>query len=248
MPRRKKPKHELDVFERAAADHFRPSYNRDAGRILYGEHDVQVSIPVPAIDANGNLVAEGWEVDIVPNPHLVRWLDAFLAFDDREHPDKAPMLAKLLDSKLEPMPIVSEWLANLLTRHILKKKKGLSAATIYERKVLALVKAFDELPETRSKLLDLMSQRTQLASMIDRFDFINPAHRPRVPAYDLSDAEVALHLADEMVRYLRSTGLPLDEAISAAATKHDVNPETLRNHHNGQHGATRRTRARNTRP
>ena len=93
-----------------------------------------------------------------------------------------------------------------------------------------------------------MPQRIQLAAMIERFDFINPPHRPRVPAYDLSRAEVVLHLADEMVRYLRSTGLALDEAISAAATKYDVNPELLRNHHEGRRGATRRIKARNSRP
>jgi hypothetical protein len=248
MPRRKKPKHEPDAFERAIADFSRPSYNRVAGRILYGEHDVQVSIVVPGTDVNGNLVADGYEMDIAPDPCLVRWVDALTDFDDREHRDKAPLVAELLDSNLKLLPLVSGWLADLLRRYKLEKTERLPAATKYERKVLALLQVLDHLPDAWSRLADLISDRKQLAAMIDRFDFINPPHRPRVPAYDLSNAEVVLHLADEMVRYLRSTGLTLDEAISAAAIKHDVNPELLRNYHSGQRGATRRIKARNTRP
>ena len=250
MPRRKKAKHEPNVFERAAADLSRKSYNRDAGRILYGEHDVQLSIVVPGTDANGNLVADGYEMDIVPNPSLVRWVDALTDFDDREHRNKAPLVAELLDSNLELLPIVSYWLADLLRRYNLTKNPS---ATSYERKVLALVKVLDDLPDAWSSLLDLMSLRLQLAAMIERFDFIYPPHRPRVPAYDLSSAEVQLHLANEMVRNLRSTGSTapkpsLDEAIAAAATKYNIDPDLIRNHHAGRRGATRRITARNTRP
>ena len=68
--------------------------------------------------------------------------------------------------------------------------------------------------------------------------------------YDLSDAEVQLHLANEMVRDLRSARSKpsLDEAIAAAATYYNIDPKLIRNHHNGRRGATRRIRARNTRP
>src|SRR5450631_3836325 len=121
MPRRKKPKHEPDAFERAIADFSRPSYNRVAGRILYGEHDVQVSIVVPGTDVNGNLVADGYEMDIAPDPCLVRWVDALTDFDDREHRDKAPLVAELLDSNLKLLPLVSGWLADLLRRYKLEK-------------------------------------------------------------------------------------------------------------------------------
>jgi hypothetical protein len=248
MPRRKKPEHKPDAFERYVADFSQPSYNREAGRILYGEHDEQVSIVVPGVDAKGNLVADGYELDVVPNRCLVRWIDTLMAFDDREHRNKAPLVAGLLDSNLELLPVVRGWLSDLLRRYMLKKKERLPAATNYERKVLALVQVLDHLPDAWRRLADLISDRKQLAAMINRFDFINPPHRPRVPAYDLSRAEVVLYLADEMVRYLRSTGMTLDEAISAAATKHDVNPELLRNYHSGQRGATRRIKARNTRP
>src|SRR4051812_26365361 len=72
MPRGKKPEHELNAFQRAAAHLARPSYNRDAGRILYGEHDVQVSVVVPGVDAGGNFAAEGYELDIVTDQRLVR--------------------------------------------------------------------------------------------------------------------------------------------------------------------------------
>jgi hypothetical protein len=253
MPRRKKPKYEPNIFERAAADLSRPSYARDAGRILYGDQDVQVSIVMPGIDADGNLVAEGYEVDIVPDPCLMRWIDSLMAFDDPEHHDKAPLVADLHDSKLELLPIVTYWLADLLRRYKLTKKPRLSPATAYEQKLLALVKVLDILPDARSKLLDLMSRRLQLAAMIVRFDFINPSHRPRVPAYDLSDPEVKLHLASNMVRDLRSASSTapkpgLDEAIAAAATYYNVHPKLIRNHHAGRRGATRRVAARNTRP
>jgi hypothetical protein len=252
MPRRKKPEHEPNVFQQAAADLSRPSYNREAGRILYGDHDVLVSIVVPGTDAKGNLVA-GYEPDIVPDPRLVRWVDALTDFDDCEHRDKAPLVAELLDSNLELLPIVSGWLADLLRRYKLKKKQSLSAATGYEKNVLALVKVLDDLPDAWSRLSELMSQRIQLAAMIERFDFIHPSHRPRVPAYDLSGPEVQLHLASDMVRKLRSASSTapkpsLDEAIAAAATKCNVDPKQLRNHYTGRRGATRRIKARNTRP
>jgi hypothetical protein len=250
MPRRKKPKHEPNAFERAAADLSRPSYSRDAGRILYGERDVQVSIPVPGVDADGNLVAEGYELDIVPDPRLVRWIDALTDFDDHEHHDRAPLVAALLDSNLELLPLVSDWLADLLRRYSVKKKHGVSPTTSYERKVLALVQVLDDLPNAWSGLFDLMSHRIQLAAMIERFDFINPPHRPRGPMYDLSDAEVQLHLANKMVRDLSSASSKpsLDEAIAAAATYYNVDPELIRNHHTGRRGATRRIKARSTRP
>jgi hypothetical protein len=248
MPRGKKPEHELNAFQRAAAHLARPSYNRDAGRILYGEHDVQVSVVVPGVDAGGNFAAEGYELDIVTDQRLVRWIDSLMAFDDREHLDKAPLVADLHDATLELFPIVNYWLADLLRRYKLKKKPGMSPATGYEQKILYLVKVLDVLPDARSKLLNLTSQRLQLSAMIERFEFINPPHRPRVPAYDLSDSEVQLHLASEMVRDLRSTGLSLDEAIAGAATWYNINSKLLRNHRTGRRGATRRIRARNTRP
>ncbi|MGZ5874552.1 MAG: hypothetical protein ACXWKP_20825 [Bradyrhizobium sp.] len=253
MPRRKKPEHELNAFEQYAADLSRPSYNRDAGRILYGEHDVQVSVVVAGVDADGDLVAEGYELDIAADPRLVRWIDSLIAFNDLEHPDKAPLVQNLLDSNVELLPIVSYWLADLFRRYSLKKKRGVSPSNGYERKVLALVKVLDDLPDAWDRLLDLTSQRIQLAAMIERFDFINPSHRPRLPAYDLSDPEAQLHLASAMVRHLRSTNATapkprLDDAISTAATKYDIDPERLRTHYNGRRGATRRIKTRITRP
>jgi hypothetical protein len=249
MPRRKKPEHEPNAFERAAAGLSRPSYNRDAGRILYGEHDELVSTVVPGTDADGNLLADGYELDIAPNRDLVRWVDALTDFDDRERRDKATLVAELLDPNLELLPIVSGWLADLLRRYKLKKKQSVSPATSYERSVLALVNVLDVLPDAAwGKLLHLMSQRLRLAAMIERFEFILPSHRPPVPAYDLSSAEVQLHLANKMVRDLRSAGLNLDEAIAAAATEYNKDSTVLRNYHAGRRGATRRIKTRNTRP
>jgi hypothetical protein len=246
MPRRKKPMHEPNAFLDAAADLSRPSYARDAGRILYGKHDVQVPIAVPGGDADGNLVLDGNELDIGPDPDLVRWVDALTDFDKNHK--KELLVAELLDPTLNVLPIVNGWLADLLTRYTLKKKQTVSQATQYERQVLALVGAFDDLPGTRSTLSDLMSRRQQLASMIERFDFIRPPHRPRVPAYDLSEAEVLLHHADAMVRNRMTAGSRLNEALAAAAAKYNVDPDLIRNFHTGRRGNTRRIKARSTRP
>ena len=245
MPRRKKPTPELNVWQQFAAEHFRPSYNRDAGRILYGRHDVEKLIPVPAQDANGNLVAIGWEVDIVPDPRLVRWIDALMAFDDRERHDKT-LLIELLVSDYDLPPIVCSWLADLLSRYELRKIKGM--ATSYEQKVLALLKVLDVLPDAWGKLLDLMPQRLKLAAVIERFNFIIPSHHPRDPVYDLSEIETRLYLAAEMVRDLKPARGKLDEAITVAAAKYKLEKITLINYRNGRRGSTRRIKARNTRP
>ena len=142
-----------------------------------------------------------------------------MAFDDREHHDAAPLIA-LLELDIELLPIVRDWLADLLRRYELRKRPGASPATSYERKVLALVKVLDVLPDAWSRLANPMSQRPQLTSMIERYDFIVPAHRPRVPMYDLSDIETRLHLAAEMVHNLNPPRGKLDEAITAAAARY----------------------------
>ncbi len=104
MPR-KKP--EPNIWQRPYAEWLKPSYNRDAGRVLYGEYDVfQSDAPEPAT-----------------NPVLVRWIDALMAFDDREHHDAAPLVA-VLESDIELPPIVGIWLADLAWRHGIKCDRG----------------------------------------------------------------------------------------------------------------------------
>src|SRR2546423_1524195 len=90
-----------------------------------------------------------------------------------DHPITVTLVADLHDAPLELFPIVNYWLADLLRRYKLKKKPGMSPATGYEQKILDLVKVLDVLPDARSKLLNLTSQRLQLSAMIERFDFIN---------------------------------------------------------------------------
>jgi hypothetical protein len=246
MARRKKPTQEPNIWQRLAAEHSRPPYNRAAGRIRYGEYYRLVSRPTGGIDARGNVVV-GLEESHELNPLLARWIDALMTFDDREHHDAAPLIA-LLESDIELLPIVRDWLADLLRRYELRKRPGPSPATSYERKVLALVKVLDVLPDAWSKLANLTSQRPQLTSMIERYDFIVPAHRPRVPTYDLSDIETRLHLAAEMVHNLNPPRGKLDEAITAAAARYGLEKPALINYRSDKRGSSRRIKARNTRP
>lgn len=64
MPR-KKP--EPNVYERYA-DSVRPYL---AERVLFGEYDVLESVVVPAVDADGSLVAAGYELEPVTDPRIV---------------------------------------------------------------------------------------------------------------------------------------------------------------------------------
>jgi hypothetical protein len=215
---RKKPS---DPILQYATEYFRPSYYRTAGRFLYGEHDVEKLIPVLGQDANGNLVATGWEVDIVPDPRLVRWIDALMAFDDREHHDKAP-LAAMLDSDVEVLPIVGIWLANLVWRHNI----------------------------LTDGIEDYVAQRRQLACLLREF-VLPPTKPgpPMVAAYDMSDRDEELSVDNEKVtNHLETHGGTVDDAVAAIASKkYPHAPEaqaryavTLRNFREGRNTSHRR--------
>jgi hypothetical protein len=96
-----------------------PSYDRDAGRVLYGEHDVERWFVEPEQDEKGNLVFGEYMSEPVVDPILKRWIDALLMFDDRKHHDAAPLIA-LLESDVEMLPIVFIWLADLVKRYGIK--------------------------------------------------------------------------------------------------------------------------------
>ena len=118
---RKKP--ELNVWQRRAEELFRASYNRDAGRVLYSEHDVEHRyLEEIGVDANGNRYGE-WQTEPVTNPVLMRWIDALMAFDDRDHHDAAPLIA-LLDADIEMLPVVGIWLTDLIRRHVIECDHG----------------------------------------------------------------------------------------------------------------------------
>jgi hypothetical protein len=103
---RKKP--QRNVYQRFADEWLRPSYNRVAGRVLYGEHDI----------------LSGYEQEPVVNPVLKRWIDALTAFDDRDHHDAAPLTRLLESGDVEMPPIVGIWLADLVQRHGIKCNQG----------------------------------------------------------------------------------------------------------------------------
>ena len=220
MPR-KKP--EPNAYQQYANE-LRASYYRDAGRILYGQHDVEKLIPVQDQDA-GNLVATKWEIDIVSNPILVKWIDALMAFDNRRDHNAAPLIALLEPVSqrcegFELLPIVSVWLADLVRRHGIKCDQG-------ERHSLAgALKGFRPSPPTSG--------------------------RPKGVAYDLPDHIAELHVANEKVsEYLETHGGTVADAIAAVAREKFSDPEaqaryvvTLRNFREGRNTSARRAAKR----
>jgi hypothetical protein len=251
MPRRKKPAHEPNAYEQFADEYFRPSYNREAGRVLFGEYDVLASVVVPGVDANGAPVARGYELEPVTNPRIVSWIDAMMPFDNRERHDKTPLIAAL-DSNLELLPIVQGWLVDLLARYQLTKRNDVSRTTDYERRVLSLLHRKDD-PEAKRELADLMSRRKQLARLIERHTFTLQG-RPATPAYTMTDADAELHArfqaADEDAQKYIDQGYGVEKAVDMVAEEYfpSADDEGLRNefalglekYHKGFHTSSRR--------
>ena len=62
--------------------------------------------------------------------------------------------------------------------------------------------------------------RVYFADLIERYELTSPAHRPRTPAYDLSNAKSHLEMAKENVRaYQDKSGLGMSfkDAVAKAA-------------------------------
>jgi hypothetical protein len=220
MARRKKP----NIWQQFALECFKPSYNRDAGRVLYGGHDVEHWFVVPGQDADGNLISLGYESEPVVHPILKKWIDALMAFDDREHHDAAPLIA-MLESNVEMLPIVGVWLGDLVRRH------NISCG-----------------------IEDFIAQRRQLACVLRDFVWSKPkAGRPKVAAYDMSDRDAELHIDNEKVTdHLKTHGGTVDDAIAAIVrNKFPRDPEAqsrraiaLKNFREGRHTSARRTAKR----
>jgi hypothetical protein len=193
MARRKKPEHEPDIvlewLEKYVEEGSRAPYNRWlVSYVLYGEHDVEHAYVEHGYDADGNLCGE-WQTEPVTNPILVKWVDALWAFD--KHHDKASLIA-LLESDTETLPIVGNWLADLVWRY--------------------------KIPTDGVE--DFIAQRRQLASLLRGFVLPPPKPgRPKVPTYDMSESDEALHVANNQVtQYRKKNGGTVSNATAVIAS------------------------------
>jgi hypothetical protein len=106
--------------------------------------------------------------------------------------------------------------------------------------------------DNKAPLLDLLRSKRELpdearvflADLLERYQLTRAAHRPRTPAYDLSNSESRLSLAKEVVRAYRTNGKSFKDAVKAAAKEHSIDENTLANFCNERRGSSRRRKKR----
>jgi hypothetical protein len=127
-----------------------------------------------------------------------------------------------------------------------------------DRKLLELigpwVDAFEQVDRTGDKepLLDLLTSGRQpppealfyFADLLRRYELTKPAHRPRAPAYDLTDIEAKLAHARSFVRAYQRSGMSFADAVAMAAKECSVEEINLANHCSGRRGASNRKKKR----
>jgi hypothetical protein len=108
---------------------------------------------------------------------------------------------------------------------------------------------------SKSKLVALMKSGTPLpeviiphiGDLIDRWDWVRPKHRMRIPSYQLTDNELRLDLANCEVNELLDGGVSLSDALKEVATQyeeHGIKETVLREYHDKRRGHDRRAKAR----
>jgi hypothetical protein len=206
MPRKKESPNIWQQWS-LASDHAEP-----ARYALFGDYDVEQRYLDQNADGRGE-----WRTEPVTNPTLVRWIDALMAFDDRDHHDAAPLIA-MLESGAEMPPIVGIWLADLMRRH------DISADGIED-----------------------------YAGRLRSFVPTLKAGRPATAAYDMSDRDVELTIANNQItNYLEANGGRVADALTAIASKvypNDTEAQkrfenTLRLFRKGQHTSARKAAKR----
>ena len=83
-----------------------------------------------------------------------------------------------------------------------------------------------------------------LGDLIDRWDFIRPKHRMRIPSYQLTDADIAMNEMDCNVNYLVRSGKALADAIEEVAARWGIKETVLAEYHGKRRGPDRRVKAR----
>jgi hypothetical protein len=87
-----------------------------------------------------------------------------------------------------------------------------------------------------------------IGDVFTRYDLRKKHGRPRVPSYDMSDAErTALRVSDQ-VRDLAKGGMKVKDAIAKVAEENKMAETTVANAYAGRRGSTRRVRQRMLKP
>jgi hypothetical protein len=105
----------------------------------------------------------------------------------------------------------------------------------------------------KKPLLDLLESdydlppraRIFLADLIERYQLKLPPHRPRTPAYDMTDADAMLTIALADVRKYQARGMSVDDAVAAVAKGWSIKHQNmLANFCAGKRGSSRRMKKR----
>jgi hypothetical protein len=86
-----------------------------------------------------------------------------------------------------------------------------------------------------------------IADLLERHELGKKRGRPRVPSYDMSDAERNVLRMREQVRELIKGGMKAGDAIAKVAQENKKSAHTVANAH-GRRGSTRRVRQRMPKP
>jgi hypothetical protein len=87
-----------------------------------------------------------------------------------------------------------------------------------------------------------------IADLLERYELRKKRGRPRVPSYDMSDAERNGLRMREQVRDLIKGGMKAGNAIAKVAQENTKSAHTVANAHGGRRGSTRRVRQRMPKP
>jgi hypothetical protein len=107
----------------------------------------------------------------------------------------------------------------------------------------------------KSKLVALMKSGYPLPNviiphvgdLIDRWDWVRPKHRMRIPSYRLTDNDLKLNMANCEVNDLVASGKSLSVAIKEVAALHEehgIKETVLREYHDKRRSSARREKAR----
>jgi hypothetical protein len=87
-----------------------------------------------------------------------------------------------------------------------------------------------------------------IADLLERYDLGKKRGRPRVPSYDMSDAERKVLRMKEQVGDLIKGGMKAENAIAKVAQENKMSAHTVANAHGGRRGSTRRLKQRMPKP
>jgi hypothetical protein len=186
--------------------------------------------------------------------------DWVAALDKTDRGNKQPLIEKLRSNR-ELMPTARHYLADLIERGVAETKPPLRALAhgLPDEDVwVAAVDAVDR--DEKEPLTALLRSDLELSPLARGYlaDLIargvkKPANRPRISAYDMSDAEAAVRIACDVVRYHvheapKPKRLTVGQALAKVAAKRRIDPTTLADSYRGARGATRRHKRRQRNP